>query len=87
MKDEGNTIFYMKDKIDKVDDANETGGKIIAHSMDCSPGQEGGPLVNYDTGAVVGIFSGAATLGDGTDYYVSVMVDSVFMDWFSTVSW
>ena len=39
MQPEGHTLFYKNDaKIEHVIDANETGGKIAAHSLDCSPG-------------------------------------------------
>ena len=32
-------------------------GKCALYSMDCSPGQDGGALVNKEDGKVVGIYS------------------------------
>lgn len=55
---------------------------IAAHSIDCSPGQDGGPLTMKD-GTVVGVYSNVEEFGNDSYYMVSV-INNNFMQWFDS---
>ena len=86
LKPEGHNMFYMEGKIEHIVDACTTGGLCAAYSMDCSPGQDGGAVVNKVDGCIMGIFSRVENLDEiGDSFYMATFIDEVFMTWFNAL--
>jgi len=65
----------------QIEHAETEGDHLIAaHSIDCSPGQDGGPLTLKD-GTIVGVYSNVEEYGDSNYYMVSAINDK-FISWF-----
>lgn len=74
MKPESGKMFWMRGPIDSIEEACGEGGcSVLAHSMDCSPGQDGGALVN-DDGVVLGVYSKVENVNE-EGFYCATMVD------------
>jgi V8-like Glu-specific endopeptidase len=54
---------------------------IAAHSIDSTPGQDGGPLTMND-GTVVGIYSNVEEYG-ADSYYMVQVINDTFLNWFN----
>ena len=55
---------------------------IVAHSIDSSPGQDGGPLTLKD-GTLVGVYSNVEEYGNDSFYMVQAINDT-FLKWFNS---
>lgn len=70
----------MKGKIE-VYEQTEVGG-VFGYSMDCSPGQDGGPLCSAE-GRLLGVFSMAQGFESkgGENFYTATMIGNDQVEW------
>lgn len=72
LKPEGFSLFYKQGEIEHV--VGTDFGNVIAYSMDCSPGQDGGAVTNAE-GQVVAVYSKPETLDEqGDDFYMATVI-------------
>jgi V8-like Glu-specific endopeptidase len=75
--------YSMAGQVEMVEAESDGKHLYAAHSIDCSPGQDGGPLTLKD-GTVVGVYSNVEDYGTEQFYFASV-INKTFLTWFDSM--